>query len=94
MDGVPPKANVPRICHAYPTMMKLGTSIAFLKKSLMNHVTHRLSSADIINFNQKSTIFTILRNTSIDWILMHNFFFFLIFLESFEIVFIKKLQIQ
>ena len=50
MDRVTPKANVPKICHKYPTMMRLGTSIPFLKESLMHHVTHRLISADIINF--------------------------------------------
>ena len=50
-DGGPPQSpTLPKICHTYPTMMKLGTSIPYLKKSLMNHVTHPSSSADISNF--------------------------------------------
>ena len=34
--------TLPKICHTYPTMMKLGTVIP--------HVTHPLSSADVSNF--------------------------------------------
>ena len=37
-----------KICHAYPTMIKLGTVIPYLKRSKkhINHVIHPLSSAD------------------------------------------------
>ena len=47
----------PKICHTYPTMMKLGTVIPYLKEiqKYMNHVTHPL------------------RNTDTDCILVHNF---------------------
>ena len=43
------KTPFPKICHTYPTMMKLGTFILYLKKiqKYINHVTHPLSSADI-----------------------------------------------
>ena len=43
------KASLPKICHTYPTMMKLGTVIPYLKKiqNYINHVTQPLSSADI-----------------------------------------------
>ena len=43
---------LPYICHTYPTMMKLGTLIPYLKKiqKYLNHVTHHLSSADISIF--------------------------------------------
>ena len=41
-DGGSFLAPLPKICHTYPTMMKLGTVIP--------HVTHPLSSADVSNF--------------------------------------------
>ena len=44
------KAPLPKICHTYPTIMKLGTVIPYVKKiqkKYMNHVTHPLSSDDI-----------------------------------------------
>ena len=31
-EGGNKKAPLPKICHAYPTMMKLGTIIPYLKK--------------------------------------------------------------
>ena len=39
---------VSKICHTYPTMMKLGTLTTYLNKiqKYMNHVTHHLSPAD------------------------------------------------
>ena len=44
------KASLPKIfCHLYPTMMKLGTSIPYLKKieKTFHHVKHLVISADI-----------------------------------------------
>ena len=41
------KAPLPKICHTYPTMMKLGTVKPYLK----NYVTHLLTSADISIFS-------------------------------------------
>ena len=52
--------SLPYICHTYPTMMKFGTIITYLKKIkkiYMNHVTHLLSSADISIFSSEITIF-------------------------------------
>ena len=50
------KGPFPKICHPYPTIMKLGTVIPYLKK-YMNHVTHTLTSADIsICFNGNQQI--------------------------------------
>ena len=42
------KDPLPKICHTYPTVMKLGTVIPYLKKiqKYMNHVTRLLTSAD------------------------------------------------
>ena len=48
------KAPLPKICHTYPAMMKLGTVIPYLKKikkKYMNHVTHPMIPADISNFS-------------------------------------------
>ena len=41
-----------KICHTYPTVMKLGTLILYLNKiqKYINNVTHPLSSADISIF--------------------------------------------
>ena len=50
---------IPKICHTYPTMMKLGTVIPYLKKiqEYMNHVAHPLSSIDISIFSQETSKF-------------------------------------
>ena len=68
----------PKICQTYPTIMKHGTLMSYLKKiqKFINHMTHTLSSADIIIFYQKSATFVILKNTGKDCILKHNFYFF------------------
>ena len=44
------KAPLPKICHTYPTIMKFGTVIPYLKKiqKYMNYVTHTQTSADCI----------------------------------------------
>ena len=46
------RALPPNICHTYPTVMKLGTVILYLKKTKknMNHVINPFSSADINTF--------------------------------------------
>ena len=61
--------------HTYPSMMKPSTVIPYLKKSrkYINHMIQHLSSADIKIFTPESTTFVILRNTNIDYILIHNF---------------------
>ena len=53
------KELLPKICHTYPTMMKLGTVIPYPKKiqKYMNHVTHPLSSADISIFSPEISKF-------------------------------------
>ena len=49
----------PKICHRYPTMIKLGRVIPYLKrfKKCTNHVTHPLSSADISTFSPEISKF-------------------------------------
>ena len=53
-----------KICRTYPTMMKLGTVIPYLKK---------IQKILKIFFHRKSASFVISRNTDIDCILVHNF---------------------
>ena len=49
MGGESKKVLLPKVCHIYPTMMKLSTHIPYLKKikKYINHVIHPLSSADV-----------------------------------------------
>ena len=46
------ESPLPKICHTYPVIIKLGTVIPYLTKiqKHMNHVTRPLSSADISIF--------------------------------------------
>ena len=69
------KTPLPKICHTYPAMMKLGPVIPYIKKiqKYINHVANSLSSADINIFHWKSENFAISRNEDIDCILMNNF---------------------
>ena len=48
-------------------------------------MTHPLRSADISIFHWKSTTFVISRNTDIDTILIHNFYFLKTFFDSLEV---------
>ena len=66
------KVILPKICHTYPTMMKLDTVIPHLKSSkiYINHVTYPLNFANIL---RKSVNFVISRNADIDCISIHIF---------------------
>ena len=79
MEGGGKNAPVPMICHIYPTMMKLGTLIVYIKKI---HVTQLLSSVDISIFSLKVSI----HNFSIhNWYIISNCFnFFWIFKDFFS----------
>ena len=44
MEG-PKKTSLPKICHAYPTIMKLGTGIPYLKKIQKYNISIRLQGA-------------------------------------------------
>ena len=73
----PKRLPLPKICHTYPKMMKLGTVIPYLKKirKIMIHVT-LMSSADISNFPTEINNFCYIKNICIDCILIQNFYFF------------------
>ena len=81
----PKKAPVPKTCHTYPTMMKLGSYTLHKEdpKKDMNYVL--LTSAFV---HQKSSNFAISINTDIGCILVHNFYssfnFFWIFTDWFN----------
>ena len=51
------RGPLPKKCHTYPTMMKLGTVLPYLKRSkkyiYINHVTFPLSSADSSIFSSE-----------------------------------------
>ena len=51
--GMAKKSPLPKICHTYLKMMKLGTVIPYPKeiRKYMNHVTQAFSSADISIFS-------------------------------------------
>ena len=55
------KAPLPKICHTYPTMIKRGTVIPYLRKmqKYKNHVTRRLNSAYTSIFHWKLANFDI-----------------------------------
>ena len=67
------KIPFPKICHTYPTLMKLYTLPNEDPKKYMNNVTHMWSFAALSIFYQKSTNFANSRNTDIDCIFIHNF---------------------
>ena len=71
------KALLPKTCHIYLALMKLGTVIPYLKKIKKIYIyisqRHLLSFVDMSFFYQKSTIFVISRNTSKKCILEHSF---------------------
>ena len=58
MGGDPKRPPILKICHTYPTMMKLGTVILYLKviQKLCQSRDTALSSADISIFYWKSAI--------------------------------------
>ena len=71
--GLANRPHLSKICNTYPTLMKRGTVIPYLKKIQKIHVIHLMSSADLCIFSMKSAIFSISGNTDIDCILSHKF---------------------
>ena len=76
--GGPKRPHLPKLCHTYPTTMKLG-SYTLPKKDpnntwIMWRTAWVLLTSAFIQW--KSVNFVISRNTDIDCILVHNFYFF------------------
>ena len=70
---------LPKFCHTYPTAMKFGTVMPYLKK-IQNIFESRDTPPWVlltsVFIQQKSENFVVSRNTNIDCILVHNFYFF------------------
>ena len=94
MDRGPKRSLLLKICHTYPTMMKLGTVIPYLKKIQKTHKSHDtpLESADISILHRKSADFSVSRNTDIDCILKQFLTLSTVF-ESLKIVLINMVTI-
>ena len=58
------KPPLPKICLTYPTIMELATVIPYLKKDLINHLTHPLSYADTSIFSSKMRKFCYFKKRS------------------------------
>ena len=69
------KAPLPKICHTYPTTIKLGTVIPYPRK-IKKIYESRDTPLDQHFFHRKSANFAISKNTDIDCILIHNFYLF------------------
>ena len=63
------KAPLHKICYTYPTMMKLGTAISYLKKIQRIYKSRDAPLETSAFFYRKSVTFAISRNTDIDCIL-------------------------
>ena len=82
--GCPKKIPLPKICHRYPTIMKLGNAISYLKKikKIYDHVTHTLSSADICIFSLEISKFCYIKKYRHRLHFDTEFLILLTFLES------------
>ena len=78
-----------KICHTYPTMMKLGT----LTPKYINHVIHPLSSADISNFLLEISKFCYIKKYRYRLYFDTLFLILLTFFESLKIFLINMVTI-
>ena len=82
-DGVGAKRlPIPKICHTYSTIMKLGTVIPYIKKA--NHVAQLLSSADISIFSPEISKFCYIKKYSYKLCFHTKLLILLTFFESFN----------
>ena len=63
------------ICHTYPTMMRLGAVVPYLKK-IQKIYKSCDTPHEFCRHQHLSATFVITRNTGIDCILIHSFRFF------------------
>ena len=89
------KATLPKICHTYPTIMKLGTVIPYLKKfqKLYESRDTPLSCADISIFLPEISKFCYIKKYRYRFHLDTYFLTVLTFLESTRIVLINMVKI-
>ena len=78
---------LPKICHTYHAVMKLGTVMHYLKKvqKYLSHVTHPLSCGDTSFFHRKSENFAASENTDIGlfWYIISDLYNFFLSLKRF-----------
>ena len=63
--GCPKRPHLPKICHTYFVMMKLGTVIPYLRKIQKIYKSPDISLEFCWHFFH--------RNSDVDWVLIHNF---------------------
>ena len=90
--GVEKRLPLPKICHTYPAIMKLGTVITYLKKNI-NHVTHPLSSADISIFSPEFSKFCYIKKYRYGLHIDTKFLVLLTYFESLMISLINMVAI-
>ena len=82
---------LPKICHTYPTMMKLCTVMPYLKNiRKLYHVTHPMSPANISSFLLEISKFGCIKKHMYRLHFDTKFLILSTFLESLKIVLIKK----
>ena len=85
---------LPKICHTYPTMMKLCTVMPYLKKiQKLYHVTHPMSPANISSFLLEISKFGCIKKHIYRLHFDTKSLILLTFLESLKIVLTKKVII-
>ena len=89
------KVPLSKICHTYPTVMKLGTVIPYLKKiqKYMNHVTRLLTSTDISIYSPKISKFYYIKKQGFRLHFSTQFLIISAFLESLKICLINLVTI-
>ena len=85
---------LPKICITYPTMIKLGTVLTYLKKiqKNMNYVIHPLISAETSIFLPEIGIFRYINKYRYRFCFHTGFLVLSAFLESLQIVLIKMVN--
>ena len=93
--GISKKPPFPKISHTYPTMMKFGTVIPYLRRSktYMNHVTHPLTSADITIFSPEISRFCYIKKYRYRLHFSTKFPILLAFLEFLKVCLINRVII-
>ena len=92
-DG--PFGGCSEICHTHPTLMKLGTVIAYLREiqKLHESLVHPLISADINIFWPKISNFSYIRNFRYRLHFNEKYLDLLTFLESLRVILVNVIEL-
>ena len=93
--GAPKRSPLPKICHTYAIVMKLGTDIPYLKmvQKYMNHVTHPVISFDISIFLPEISKFCYIKKYRYRLHFNTEFLILLTFIESLKIFLINMVTL-